>query len=195
MNKMNMADKIAFWALIVAIIAIIIGVTTPEVRCLLRLQSESCTKTIINKPNGYTPSPQQSTNDSNNGSPPSSNIPFSRNWENIHDYFKIEEKPFEKGFQKEPSKLSFIVEAKDNFKGKMYAYLYDKDGIKVCDVGLDCSSIGSKHYVYFPKRSFSSLSSLSNDSDYWKINERDIGFLSIPNNVSKVEFNFDQSKY
>jgi hypothetical protein len=193
MNKMNMADKIALWSFIVAIIAIIIGVTTPEVRCFLRLQSESCPSTGSGEnSNGSTTGSQPSTNDSNNVSHPSSNNP-SLDWGNIHDYFKTEKTAFEKGFQKAPSQLSFIVEAQGNFEGKMYAYLYDKDGIKVCpfpDIIPDCSLLRYEHSV-----SFQTKGRFSTDSYYWQTKERDKAVLFIPDNVSRVELNFAQSRY
>ncbi len=195
MNKLSLEGKIALWSFIVAIIAIIIGVTTPEVRCFLGLQSESCPQTgSPDNSNGSTTGLNPSTNNSNKGSHPSSNP--SLDWGNIHDYFNTEKPVFAKGFQKAPLQLSFIVEAKGNFNGEMSAYVYDKDGIKVCpfpDVIPDCSSIGYKHSVSFEtKRSFRSFST---HSYYWQTNERDRAALFIPNNVSRVELTFVQSRY
>jgi tetratricopeptide (TPR) repeat protein len=52
-RKLSVSEKIGIASLVVAVLAIPVGLATPEIRCLLRLQSESCPGSIAIKAEGF----------------------------------------------------------------------------------------------------------------------------------------------
>jgi tetratricopeptide (TPR) repeat protein len=48
-QKLSLSEAISIAGLVVAVVAIPLGLATPEVRCLLRLQSESCPGSIASQ--------------------------------------------------------------------------------------------------------------------------------------------------
>ncbi len=48
-HRLPLAEKIAIASLVIAVLAILVGIATPEIRCQVRLQSESCPESIASK--------------------------------------------------------------------------------------------------------------------------------------------------
>ena len=52
-QKLSISEKIGIASLVVAVLAIPVGLGTPEIRCLLPLQSEPCPESIAIKAEGF----------------------------------------------------------------------------------------------------------------------------------------------
>jgi tetratricopeptide (TPR) repeat protein len=52
-RQLSISDKIGIASLVIAVLAIPVGLAIPELRCLLRLQSESCPGSITNKAESF----------------------------------------------------------------------------------------------------------------------------------------------
>lgn len=126
-------------------------------------------------------------------------------WGNVTNFFLIDKVDLKRGYEKALSQLNFLVEAKGNFSGSMYAYVYDEDGVKICstDLGLEC--YGYEFVITFSTKSNSFhdifLSDPLLDDSYggsalfnypWQQGEVDRASLSIPYNAMKIEFVFIQ---
>lgn len=115
-------------------------------------------------------------------------------WGNTPQYFLTKKIDLQKGYQQAPSQLTFIVEAKGNFSGSLYAYVYDEDGVKICpvDLGTDCFI-----YEFFINLSTKSnlLDSITSSDPYnylWQSGEVTRASLTIPYNTKEIRFTFAQ---
>lgn len=119
-----------------------------------------------------------------------SNIPIDLG--NLENYFNVRRITIQKGYQEAPSQITFIVESKGDFKGSMYAYLYDEDNVKMCPFyAMFCNSFEA--IVSFETKAMDwFLYTPDTLADSWVKGEVDRASLTIHSNTSRVELFFVQ---
>ncbi len=175
MSKWGWGETIGFASLIIAIISIITAVTNDEIRCFLKL--DLCQ---IDQP------PQSPIQ-------PTTQRPIQLEWGNLSDYFVISRVNIQGGFGQADSKVNFLVKAKGDFIGSMYAYAYDEDGVKICDPILGLRGCNDEFIIHLSTRSNSSFDDPL--KDFWQKGEADRASLYVPYNTKKIRFVFVQRNF
>ena len=152
------------------------------------------------------PPPKQTTEDIPNKPEPPIPVPNpgleSPDWGNLSDYFVIKKVNLKRGYGQGSSELNFLVEAKGNFSGSMYAYVSDEDGVKICSLNLGLECMGYEFVITFSTKSNSLLSDPFLDDIYgyndpfnytWQKGEVERASLTFPYNAKKIKFVFKQS--
>jgi hypothetical protein len=94
---------------------------------------------------------------------------------NVSNYFTINKESINK------SEIQFVVKAKEDFHGFMYANIYNQDGVQVCPI--DCNIIKE-----FTIRFETDNRGLSRS---WQQGETDRAYLRLPNNAQTIEVFFE----
>lgn len=107
-------------------------------------------------------------------------------WKDLPKFFKINKVKVKKGFQKAPYEISFLLKAKGEFKGFIYAEARDKDNIKIC-VPDRLELTYCRNYSFF-------LDFYNKSFGYeWIKDEVDRALLIVPYNTEKIKFIFEQN--